>query len=378
MKTKITIFLLVLMFSAFAASAWGSDDTTNNTLYGLSAGNLTMTGEFNTFIGYASGNANTSGYNNAFLGAYAGNINSTGHDNTFLGHEAGSYNTTGYNNTYIGSYAGYFNDSGIGNVFIGYNAGYNETTSNKLYIDNSDTDTPLIYGEFDTNIVTVHGNLGIGTKVPVRQLHVVGDQAVFRMDRPTDTAAFMLVRTDAGGTPLKTFVVGANASGSNSGSFVINDLGTAVSGAGTRRLTIDNNGNATFTNSVYALSFVPTSSIAYKTNVKTFENALETVKKLRGVRFDWKDSNKASVGLIAEEVENVVPEVVAHEGKRVTGLNYDSLVGVLVEAVKEQQKLIEAQKETVAQQERTISALSEKVAQLERTFILSNAVSKAD
>ncbi len=378
MKTKITIFLLVLMFSAFAASAWGSDDTTNNTLYGLSAGNGTMTGEFNTFIGYASGNANTSGYNNAFLGAYAGNINSTGHDNTFLGHEAGSYNTTGYNNTYIGSYAGYFNDSGIGNVFIGYNAGYNETTSNKLYIDNSDTDTPLIYGEFDTNIVTVHGNLGIGTKVPVRQLHVVGDQAVFRMDRPADTAAFMLVRTDAGGTPLKTFVVGANASGSNSGSFVINDLGTAVSGAGTRRLTIDNNGNATFTNSVYALSFVPTSSIAYKTNVKTFENALETVKKLRGVRFDWKDSNKASVGLIAEEVENVVPEVVAHEGKRVTGLNYDSLVGVLVEAVKEQQKLIEAQKETVAQQERTISALSEKVAQLERTFILSNAVSKAD
>ena len=378
MKTKITIFLLVLMFSAFAASAWGSDDTTNNTLFGLSAGNLTMTGEFNTFIGYASGNANTSGYNNAFLGAYAGNINSTGHDNTFLGHEAGSYNTTGYNNTYIGSYAGYFNDSGIGNVFIGYNAGYNETTSNKLYIDNSDTDTPLIYGEFDTNIVTVHGNLGIGTKVPVRQLHVVGDQAVFRMDRPADTAAFMLVRTDAGGTPLKTFVVGANASGSNSGSFVINDLGTAVSGAGTRRLTIDNNGNATFTNSVYALSFVPTSSIAYKTNVKTFENALETVKKLRGVRFDWKDSNKASVGLIAEEVENVVPEVVAHEGKRVTGLNYDSLVGVLVEAVKEQQKLIEAQKETVAQQERTISALSEKVAQLERTFILSNAVSKAD
>ena len=143
-------------------------------------------------------------------------------------------------------------------------------------------------------------------------------------------------------------------------------------------MTIDNNGNATFTNSVYALSFVPTSSIAYKTNVKTFENALETVKKLRGVRFDWKDSNKASVGLIAEEVENVVPEVVAHEGKRVTGLNYDSLVGVLVEAVKEQQKLIEAQKETVAQQERTISALSEKVAQLERTFILSNAVSKAD
>jgi hypothetical protein len=84
------------------------------------------------------------------------------------------------------------------------------------------------------------------------------------------------------------------------------------------------------------------------------------------------------VGLIAEEVENIVPEVVAHEGKTVTGLNYDSLVGVLVEAVKEQQKLIEAQKETADQQQRTISALSEKVAQLERMLILSNTISKAD
>ena len=56
-----------------------------------------------------------------------------------------------------------------------------------------------------------------------------------------DTAAFMLVRTDAGGTPLKTFVVGANASGSNTGSFVINDLGTAVSGAGTLQLTVGDN-----------------------------------------------------------------------------------------------------------------------------------------
>jgi hypothetical protein len=378
MKTKITIFFLVLMFSAFAASAWGGQETVDNTWYGLNAANLTMTGIDNTFIGYASGNQNTSGSRNSFFGKYAGNINSTGYDNTFLGQEAGSYNTAGYNNTYIGSNAGYYNDSGNGNVFIGYNAGFNETASNKLYIDNSDTASPLIYGEFDNNIVTVHGNLGVGTKVPVRQLHVVGDQAVFRMDRTADTAAFMLVRTDGSGTPLKTFVVGANASASNTGEFVINDLGTAVSGAGTRRMTLQNNGNVVFTGNVSAPSITQTSSAAFKTNIRTYENALETVKKLRGVSFDWKDSGKPSVGLIAEEVDKVIPEVVAHEGQAATGVNYSSLVGVLVEAVKEQQDLIQLQKQTLARQQKTISDLSEKVTELERMFILSNAVSKAD
>lgn len=230
-------------------------------------------------------------------------------------------------------------------------------------------------------VVTDAGYLGSGTSVPVRQLHVAGDQAVFRMDRPYDTAAFMLVRTDLSGNPLKTFVVGANAIGSNNGSFVINDLGAAVAGAGTRRLTIDNNGIATFTNSVYALSFVPTSSIAYKTNVKTYENALETVKKLRGVSFDWKESGKPAVGLIAEEVDKVIPAAVAHNDKDATGVNYDSLVGVLVEAVKEQNEIIHEQQTAIQelQKQQKINAdLAGKVAELERLLILSNTVSKAD
>ena len=144
------------------------------------------------------------------------------------------------------------------------------------------------------------------------------------MDRSTDTAAFMLVRTDAGGTPQKTFVVGTNASGANTGEFVINDLGTAVAGPGTRRMTITNNGAVDFTGIVTAPQFIPTSSLAFKTNVQTYENALDTVNRLRGVRFDWKETGKPSVGLIAEEVERVVPEVVAHGGNggAATGVNY--------------------------------------------------------
>jgi hypothetical protein len=208
------------------------------------------------------------------------------------------------------------------------------------------------------------------------------------MDRPYDTAAFMLVRTDGSGNPLKTFVVGANASGSNTGEFVINDLGTAVSGSGTNRLRIANNGV------VYVQSLVQTSSQALKDNVRTYANALETVTRLRGVKFNWKDSKTPSVGLIAEEVEKVVPEVVAH-ANGAAGINYSALVGVLVEAVKEQetklekqQNLIQAQlaeldtlkkqQGLIQEQQNIIAAHSEEIAELKRLLILSKTMSKAD
>ena len=91
---------------------------------------------------------------------------------------------------------------------------------------------------------SVQDALGVGTETPARQMHVRGENAVFRMDRDRDGPAFMLVETALGNfnTVWKTFVVSTVASGVNNGSFVINDLGTATSGAGTRRLTIANNG----------------------------------------------------------------------------------------------------------------------------------------
>ncbi|PKN88835.1 MAG: hypothetical protein CVU51_03180 [Deltaproteobacteria bacterium HGW-Deltaproteobacteria-1] len=411
---------------------------TNESFFGGNAGNATSSGSHNTFMGYNTGTLNTIGYSNTFLGMNAGYSNTEGYENTFvgraagfnnigsfnsflgykagysnttgqfnnfIGQEAGLNNTTGNINNFFGSWSGRSNTTGIGNTFIGDYAGFSNVAEDDNTIvgaradidgtnDNVTNATAIGYRAYvsqanslvlgsikNVNGMAVSVNVGIGTSAPVRQLHVVGDQAVFRMDRPYDTAAFMLVRTDAGGTPLKTFVVGANASGSNSGSFVINDLGTAVSGAGTRRMTIDNNGIATFTNSVYALSFVPTSSLVYKTNIKTYENALETVKKLRGVSFNWKDSGKASVGLIAEEVDKVIPEVVAHNEKDATGVNYDSLVGVLVEAVKEQQTeldILREQKRINEEQQKIIAAHSEEIAELKRLLILSRSVSKAD
>ena len=53
------------------------------------------------------------------------------------------------------------NASGSGNVFLGYEAGADETGSNKLYIDNSNTTTPLVYGDFSDNQLTINGSVNI-------------------------------------------------------------------------------------------------------------------------------------------------------------------------------------------------------------------------
>ncbi len=143
----------------------------NNTFIGEDAGVANTSGSTNTFIGVDSGLSNTSGGNNTFVGEQAGQSNTTGRRNTYLGEEAGRDNTTGEDNTFIGENAGRNNTSGSGNVFLGSDAGRLEVGSNKLHIDN-DGSTPLIYGEFDTNIVGINGSLGVGTEMPTATLHV--------------------------------------------------------------------------------------------------------------------------------------------------------------------------------------------------------------
>ncbi|HEX9732766.1 MAG TPA: hypothetical protein VGG06_12355 [Thermoanaerobaculia bacterium] len=91
----------------------------------------------------------------------------------------------------------------------------------------------------------IGGFLGVGTDNPVRSVHLQDRNAVFRMDRDVNSAAFLLVRTAPNNfnSILKTYAIGADASGVNAGRFIINDLGTALVGGGVRRLTIDNEGN---------------------------------------------------------------------------------------------------------------------------------------
>jgi hypothetical protein len=93
---------------------------------------------------------------------------------------------------------------------------------------------------------------------------------------------------------------------------------------------------------VWATGYDELSSARYKTNVAEIEGAMEIVTHLRGVRYDSKRTGKRDLGLIAEEVALVVPEVVSSDEEGANGVNYARLTALLVEALKEQQEQIRA------------------------------------
>ena len=88
------------------------------------------------------------------------------------------------------------------------------------------------------------------------------------------------------------------------------------------------------------------SDFILKKDIVTFENALDVIKSLRGVSFRWKDNDTKNIGLVAQEVEQILPEVVKND-LGLKSINYSSIVGVLVEAIKEQQTEIEILKKKI-------------------------------
>jgi hypothetical protein len=86
------------------------------------------------------------------------------------------------------------------------------------------------------------------------------------------------------------------------------------------------------------------SDIRTKENVKTIENALDTVTSMRGVSYNTIGEEPNKVGVIAQEVEEVLPEVVKTDAEGMKSVDYGKMVGVLIEAMKEQQTQIEALK----------------------------------
>nr|MDD3435292.1 tail fiber domain-containing protein [Patescibacteria group bacterium] len=93
-------------------------------------------------------------------------------------------------------------------------------------------------------------------------------------------------------------------------------------------------------NSVTAGSYYYSSDAKLKMNIKTISDPLEKITSLRGVTFNWKDSKEPSVGLIAQEVEKVFPELVGGNGNY-KAVEYGNLVAPLIEAIKAQQQQIE-------------------------------------
>ena len=97
---------------------------------------------------------------------------------------------------------------------------------------------------------------------------------------------------------------------------------------------------------VVAFSTTISSDEKLKNNIKNIESPIEKIQKINGVNFNWNDGNKFSAGVIAQDIQKVMPELVS-EVENLNGndthlaVNYDGLIGLLIETVKEQQKQID-------------------------------------
>lgn len=127
-----------------------------------------------------------------------------------------------------------------------------------------------------------------------------------------------------------TITAGTPSTSVSTGSLVVNG-GVGIAG----RLTVDN--------------IVETSSIVFKENINPIENALNSILNLRGVCYDRKDGSAVNeTGLIAEEVDKIIPSLVTKDDNgNPYGVKYTKVVAYLVEAVKEQQQQIEDLKKRI-------------------------------
>ena len=98
---------------------------------------------------------------------------------------------------------------------------------------------------------------------------------------------------------------------------------------------LDVNGNIRAEGTVFANGTALPSDRQLKKNIKPLPHALDKIAKLQGVKFNWKKDGQPDIGLIAQEVETVFPELVLEDSSGVKHVDYSKLVPVLIEAIKE-------------------------------------------
>ena len=185
-------------------------------------------------------------------------------------------------------------------------------------------------------------------------IHVCDGDAAAYFGRNTSDGDIVQFRKD--GTTVATIGVGGGRpyfvanDGSTGGGFKVDSTqfypvdrtGTVSNGVLDLGYSSGRWRDAHFSGTVNAANFNTTSDATLKTNVETLTGSLDAVKALRGVSFDWIDSGNSEVGVIAQEVEAVIPDVVSTNDQGIKSVKYGNLVGVLIEAIKEQQQRIEA------------------------------------
>lgn len=160
-----------------------------------------------------------------------------------------------------------------------------------------------------------------------------------------------------------TLELSATRTGAATGAYYLGGNHTTTyywrSGSYTTRMTLDTSGNLTATGNVTAYS-----DVTLKENIQQLENSLDIIRQLRGVSFTWKETKKRSLGMIAQEVEKIVPNLVVESdshgpdkpelNRKIKSLDYSRLSCLLIEAMKEQDTIIKEQGKKIEELERKL------------------------
>lgn len=314
--------------------------------YSVALGSITWAaGESSTAIGYstyAGGNYSTAmgentnatgdwslatGYNcyatGDFTSAFGYQSNANGKFSTAIGLGTRS---RGFASTVVGMY----NNPVLGSSQTAV------TSTTPLFIVGNGNDAN---DASNAMVVLKNGNVGIGTNGPGELLHVDGGNVRFNNTSGT-TIAIQAGGVDKGFIQLSGNNLRIGTYGSNpTANFVIRTNGAD-------QLTVFPSGNATL-----AGTLTQSSDARFKENIQQLSGSLRKLMQLNGYQYNWKPElkkdDRLQIGLIAQNVEKVFPELIATDDNGMKSVAYQNLVPVLIEAIKEQQKQIEAMQKEI-------------------------------
>ncbi len=312
------------------------DNCTSNTIMGQNAGTaITTTAVNNVVVGVNAGQALTTQMSNTFVGPNAGS-STVAEFNTFIGANAGS-NVSGNNSVVIGANAGQ-NFGGSGNsVVIGSLAAFS-------WVNNTNPNSVIIGAGAGINLTTGQTNVLIGTgsgqvAETSQNLILLGNQSdVDTISRNNCIVIGSNATTSAADNQIR---IGFNSGQPYTSCFIQGIRGATTGAADAIPVLIDSAGQ---------LGTV-SSSRKFKENIADMSDSYcDKINQLRPVTFNYKEhtANKKQFGLIAEEVEQIMPELVVHdENNQIYSVAYLNLIPILLKEAQMHKREIDKVKQNL-------------------------------
>ena len=316
-----------------------------NTSYGSGA-LPNQTGGSNSAFGFQALNSNTTGSNNTATGAFALQSNTTGFQNTATGYEALNLNTTGYFNTATGFFTLQANTSGAFNTATGPSAladnttgYYNVANGYAALFSNTSGDGNTAMGPWALGSITT-GSENVG----------IGYAAGYYL--PAGVSNNIDIGNEGSATDYNA-TIRIGTLGKQQAFYVAGVFGVATGLSNATEVMIDSNGQLGVKNS----------SIRFKEDVHDMAAASDGLMRLRPVIYRYKQpyadgSKPIDYGLIAEEVAEVYPDLVARDADgQIQTVQYQKLTPMLLNEVQKEHKLLEQQEKTIELLEKRLAAL---------------------